>query len=77
MDEIKEENIQGEKSINDDPILNSQSVIEEDDSDLIYEKEVKLLVADHKQIATFLMTFSILILGLQIAFAIWCLINIY
>ena len=77
MDEIKEENAQIEKSINDDPILNSQSVIEEDDSDLIYEKEVKLLVADHKQIATFLMTFSILILGLQIAFAIWCLINIY
>ena len=48
MDEIKEENIQIEKSINDDPVLNSQSVIEEDDSDLIYEKEVKLLVADHK-----------------------------
>ena len=63
MDEIKEENVQNEKSINEDPILNSQSMLDEDDSDLVYEKEVKLLVADHKQIATFLMTFSILVLG--------------
>ena len=45
----------------------------EDDSDLIYEKEVKVLLQDHRTISRFLMTFGIFVLILQTVFAFWCL----
>ena len=49
----------------------------EDDSDLIYEKEMKVLLHDHKIVTRFLMGFGIVIMVLQLGFAIWCLTTIY
>ena len=63
-----------EKELEED--MMSQSQIE-DDSDLIYEKEVKVLIKDHKQIANFLMSFGIVVMALQTAFAFWCLYTIF
>ena len=49
----------------------------EDDSDLIYEKEMKVLLKDHSIICRFLMSFAIVVMVLQLGFAVWCLTNIY
>ena len=51
----------------------SQVVEEEDASDLYYDKELKLLLEDHKRVSKFMMIVSMLLMGCQIAFAVWCL----
>ena len=64
------------EELDDDKLGLSQSQIE-DDSDLIYEKEVKVLLKDHFTVARFLMTFAIIVLALQSIFGCWCLYTIY
>ena len=49
----------------------------EDDSDLVYEKEIKVLLEHHRQISKCMMTFAILVMTIQTAFGIWCLVTIY
>ena len=44
---------------------------EEDESDLIYEKQKKLLLQDHLLICKVLMGTAVFVMILQIAFAIW------
>ena len=51
----------------------SQEIEEEDASDLYYDKELKILIEDHKRVTKFTMIVSMLLMGCQIAFAIWCL----
>ena len=51
----------------------SQSIEEEDASDLYYDKELKLLIEDHKRVTKFTMIFSMLLMAGQIAFGVWCL----
>ena len=63
------------KSINLEEMLSMSQI--EDDSDLIYEKEMKVLLKDHGIICRFLMSFAIVVMVLQLAFAVWCLMNIY
>lgn len=46
-------------------------VDENDDSDLIYDKELKILLEDHKHIANIMMIVSIIVFLGQIAFAFW------
>ena len=48
-------------------------VEEEDDTDLIYDKELKILLEDHKHVAKFMMVVSIILLLCQVAFAVWCM----
>ena len=77
MDEIKEEH--SDRGANDDAKVGELMSVSqiEDDSDLIYEKEMKILLADHKIITRFLMGFGIFVMIAQLAFAVWCLIAIY
>ena len=51
----------------------SQSIEEEDASDLYYDKELKLLIEDHKRVTKFTMVFSMLLMTGQIVFGVWCL----
>ena len=53
----------------------SQSIEEEDASDLYYDKELKLLIEDHKRVTKFTMVFSMLLMTGQIAFGVWCLMR--
>ena len=76
LDEIKEEH--SDRQDKDEKVGELQSVSQiEDDSDLIYEKEMKLLLKDHKVITRFLMGFAIVVMIIQLGFAVWCLTTIY
>ncbi len=46
---------------------------EEDESDLVYYKELRILLEDHKHVAKFLMIVSIIVMLSQIVFAVWCM----
>ena len=48
-------------------------VEDEDASDLIYDKELKILLEDHKRVTKFTMVVSILTMFAQIVFAFYCL----
>ena len=54
-------------------VINTKKAILEDDSDLIYERELKALLEDHLRICHFLMIIAIIVMSLQAFFAIWSL----
>ena len=54
----------------------SLMVDENDDSDLIYDKELKILLEDHKQISKLVMYVSILLMTAQSVFGIYCMMEL-
>lgn len=46
---------------------------DEDESDLVYYKELRILLEDHKHVAKFLMIVSIIVMLSQVVFAVWCM----
>mmetsp|Transcript_3858 Transcript_3858/g.4496 ORF Transcript_3858/g.4496 Transcript_3858/m.4496 type:complete len:177 (-) Transcript_3858:267-797(-) len=48
-------------------------VDENDDSDLVYDKELKILLEDHKTITKLMMIVSILLFTCQTVFGLWCM----